>query len=106
MRKTIMGTALALSLAVAGTAQANTVQSDFESFHLGSVDGQAGWKATSTTLDQEVVNTGTEAGNSLRISNAFVADSFADMPYSAPVASGGRERGQQGSRQRVQCHVQ
>ncbi len=29
MRKTIMGTALALSLALAGTAQADTIQSRF-----------------------------------------------------------------------------
>ena len=46
MRKLIIaGTALALSLAFAGTAQADTITTTFDGFADGSVNGQDGWKA-------------------------------------------------------------
>ena len=86
MRKTITaGTALALVLAFAGTASADTNTTTFDGFADGSVSGQFGWKATGP-YDQEVVNAG--AGKALRISNADTSGSFSDMPYSAPVSSG------------------
>src|SRR6188472_4146764 len=88
MRKSITtaGTALALSLALAGTAQADSITSSFSDFTNGSVDGQQGWKETGP-YDQEIVG---EAGNkALRISNARTSGSFADMPYSPPVAPAG-----------------
>ena len=84
------GMALALSLAVAGTAQANTVVTDFDgqSWTTGSVNGQNNW--TSGPFDQEVVDLSDgNGGRSLRISNGIVAGSFDDMPHSAPVDPAG-----------------
>ena len=83
MRKATIGTALALSLAFAGTAQADTVTTTFDGFNNGSVDGQGGWTADAK-YDQAVV--GVPGGKALRISNAVTDGSFAGMPYSAPVA--------------------
>jgi hypothetical protein len=82
MRSIIMGTALALSLAVAGTAQADTVTTTFDGFANGSVNGQGNWTADAT-YDQAVVDV--LGGKALRISNAVTDGSFAGMPYSAPV---------------------
>jgi hypothetical protein len=82
LRKLIMGAAVALPLAFAGTAQADTVTTTFDGFTDGTVNGQDGWKATGP-YDQEVVSAG--AGKALRISNAITAGSFSDMTFSKPV---------------------
>ncbi len=81
MRKLIMGAAVALPLAFAGTAQADTVTTSFDSFTDGTVNNQGGW--TAGAYDQAVVPFGT--GKALRISNAITDGSFAFMPYSTPV---------------------
>jgi hypothetical protein len=87
MRKIIItGTAIAATFALAATAQANTVIDDFDSFNVGHIGGQGGWTA-GAKYDANVVDMG--AGRSLRISNAVVDGSFADMPFSAPVARAG-----------------
>jgi hypothetical protein len=82
MQKLVIGAALALSLAFAGTASAD----NFDAFNPGSVDNQFGWKATGP-YDQEVLSVG--GHQKLRISNAVTSGSFADMPYSAPVDPAG-----------------
>ncbi len=82
MRRIIMGTALALSLAVAGTAQADSNTTTFDGFDTGTVNGQHGWKATGP-YDQAVEDV--EGAKALRISNAVTSGSLGDMPYSAPV---------------------
>jgi hypothetical protein len=87
-RSIIAGAAAALSLAVAGTAQADTNTTTFDSFADGSVNGQGGWTADSK-YDQAVVDA--LGGKALRISNAVTDGSFAGMPYSAPVANGAGE---------------
>jgi hypothetical protein len=95
LRKPIIaGAALALSLAFAGTAHADTVNTRFDgTWHNGitdtdvpfvaaSVDGQDGWTATGP-YDQAIVDV---AGDKkLRISNAITAQSFGDMTFSKPV---------------------
>ena len=89
MRKLMTaGTALALSLAFAGTASADTNTTTFDGFADGSVNGQGGWTARAT-FDQAVE--GVPGGKALRISNAVTASSFADMPFSAPVANAAGE---------------
>ena len=86
MRKLMTaGTALALSLAFAGTASADTNTTTFDSFADGTVDTQGGWTAHSK-YDQAVV-AAPGAGKALRISNAVTDGSFAGMPYSAPVSN-------------------
>ncbi len=54
--------------------------SDFEGFATNaSIDGQGGWRATNTNLDQEIVDLG---GNKVwRVSNAFSSGSFGDQPF-------------------------
>ena len=93
MRKIIMGTALALSLALAGTAQAApAVSTDFDgpTWTTGSVDDKHDWSASNPLIDQEVVDlSGGNGDRSLRISNAVTAGSFGDMPQSAPVDPAG-----------------
>ena len=74
--------------AVAGTAVATSSTTTFDTFDVGSVDGQSNWKATGP-YDQGIIETGTEGGRALRISNAVTSGSFADMPYSAPVEPAG-----------------
>ena len=81
MRQLLVGTAVALSLTLAATAQADTSTTTFDGFETGSVDNQHGWKATGP-YDQAVE--GTEGAKALRISNAVTSGSFGDMPYSAP----------------------
>lgn len=65
--------------------------STFDSFTLGSVNGQNGWKATNTNIDQAVVDNtyGYEAFGckTLRISNSFASGSFGDQTFSAPAAT-------------------
>ena len=76
------GRPLALSLALAATAQAGSNTTTFDGFNTGTVDGQHGWKATGP-YDQAVEDV--EGAKALRISNAVTSGSFGDMPYSAPV---------------------
>ena len=84
MRKSIIaGGAITASLALAGTAQADTVTTAFDGFTDGTVNGQGGWLASNTNVDQDVVPVA--GGNALRISNAFFSGSFGDMPHSTPV---------------------
>ena len=90
MRKRILGTAAVLSLVCAGTAQADTNATTFDSFNTGTVNGQDGWKVGSA-YDQEIVSV--PGGKALRISNAVTASSFGDMPYSKPVAPAGENTG-------------
>lgn len=87
-RSIIAGAAVALSLAVAGTAQADTNTTTFEGFTDGSVDGQDGWKATGP-YDQAVVPV--PGGKALRVSNIVTAGSFGDMPHSKPVTKAAGE---------------
>jgi hypothetical protein len=89
MRKSIIaGAAVTASLALAGTAQANTVMTDFDDFSLGSVNNQHGW-TVGAKYDTEIMNMG--GGNSFRASNAVTDGGFADMPYSAPVDPAGEQ---------------
>ena len=84
MRKSIIiGAAVAASLAVAGTAQADVVTTNFDGFDVGSVDKQGGWQAANHLVDQSVVPVAD--GKALRISNAATFGSFGDMPHSVPV---------------------
>lgn len=87
-RSIIAGAAAALSLAVAGTAQADTNTTTFDSFADGSVDGQDGWKATGP-YDQAVVPV--PGGKALRVSNIVTSGSFGDMPHSKPVTKAAGE---------------
>ena len=83
-----MGTALALSLTLAGTAQADTVTTTFDGLANGSINGKDGWKVTGP-YDQSVV--GVPGGKALRISNAVTASSFGDMTFSKPVTKAASE---------------
>ena len=88
------GTALALSLAFAGTASADTVTTTFdgpekladESLGLpwaaGPLNNQYGWKVA-PQYDVAVATVGD--GQALRVSNAVTANSFGDMLHSKPV---------------------
>ena len=89
MRKLMTaGTALALSLAFAGAASADTNTTTFDDFENGSVGGQGGWTA-GDQYDQSVVDVA--GGKALRISNAVTDGSFAGMPFSAPVSNAAGE---------------
>jgi hypothetical protein len=79
----IAGAAITASLALAGTAQADMVNTTFDSFTDGTVGGQSEWTAD-TKYDQAVVPYA--GGKALRISNEVFDGSFAGMPYSAPVS--------------------
>ena len=84
MRKSIItGAAVTASLALAGTAHADTVTTTFDGFADGSVHNQGGWLAANTQVDQDVVPVA--PGKALRISNAVTFGSFGDMPHSKPV---------------------
>ena len=85
MRKSIItGAAVAASLALAGTASADTVTAtNFDDFTDGTVNDQGRWQAVNTNVDQAVVPV--DGGKALRISNAFTSGSFGDMPHSVPV---------------------
>ena len=90
MRKSIVaGMAIAVSLAAAGTAQADSNTTTFEDFNLGSVNGQSDWKSAAlgdlpggVTYDQEVV--AHNGGKALRISNAVTNGEFHFQTYSKP----------------------
>ena len=85
MRKLMTAsTALALSLAFAGAASADSNTTTFEDFTNGKLNGQGNWTADAK-YDQAVVDV-PSGGKALRISNETTDGSFAGMPYSAPVA--------------------
>jgi hypothetical protein len=89
MRKSIIaGAAITASFALAGTAQASSpsnpvMMTTFDGFDLGTVNGQDGWLAPNTNVDQDVIDV--EGDKKFRISNAFFSGSFGDMPHSKPV---------------------
>jgi hypothetical protein len=84
LRKSITaGAAITATLALAGTAQADTVTTNFDGFTDGSVNNQDGWQAINTQVDQGVVPV--PGGKALRVSNAATFGSFGDMPHSVPV---------------------
>lgn len=84
MKKILFSAVFAL-LAVPAFASADTVSSDFESFTLGSVNGQNGWVITGA-FDQGVVsNLATSTSflsQSLRISDSVTSGSFGDQLFS------------------------
>jgi uncharacterized repeat protein (TIGR01451 family) len=90
MRKMLMLLATAGGVALfAGTgALAATVTTDFESFSLGSVDGQGGWRS-GPNVDEAVLQSGgipTFGLQSLRLSNLTHTGSFTGtQTYSTPV---------------------
>jgi uncharacterized repeat protein (TIGR01451 family) len=87
-----------------GVALADTVTSDFEPplFHLGSVNGQQGWKSVGPgfsasptgEFDQAVVSTTVPSfgQQAFRISNAYASGSFDIQTFSAPVADAGEDQ--------------
>jgi hypothetical protein len=81
----------AIAFGLASRARADSVAIDFESYSLGSIDGQDGWSATGP-YDYGVVdpNTfGTFPGfgtRSFRISNAVTSGSFGDWAFSKSLA--------------------
>ena len=71
MRKSIVaGAAITASLALAGTAQADTVTTTFDGFADGSVNDQGGWKVDPK---YDVAVTPVEDGKALRVSNAVTS---------------------------------
>jgi len=68
-----------------GAALADSQAIDFESFSLGSVDGQGGWSMTGS-YDVAVVDASATypsfGSRSLRISNAVTSGSFGDQTFS------------------------
>jgi hypothetical protein len=65
-------------------APLTTVSTNFESFSLGSVNGQAGWavgSGASGTYDQAVVASGTSNGNVLRMSNRYADSNFTEQTF-------------------------
>jgi hypothetical protein len=99
MRKSIVaGMAIAVSLAAAGTAQADSNTTTFEDFNLGSVNGQFDWKSAAVgdlpggvTYDQEVV--AHNGGKALRVSNAVTNGEFHFQTYSKPTVEKAGENG-------------
>ena len=80
-------------LIMVGVAAADTVGTDFDTFNLGSVNGQGpGWKSGPTPYDQEVVDNSVAGApasfgaKSLRMSNADATGEFSDQTYSKPTA--------------------
>ena len=99
MRSMLMALAAALSTALLAceVAAADTVETDFEVFERGTVNGQDGWKsalpgnvpALPNGYDQEVVlNSGAPTvfgQQSLRMSNLYANGEFFYQTYSKPV---------------------
>lgn len=83
--------AVAALMLAACTANAGSF-TDFESFALGTVDGQGGWSATNPNWDEEVVDLG--GNKAWRVSNETTSGSFGDQPF-AP--SSGEIAGESGS---------
>ena len=84
MKKSFVVLCLLVGLGL--TAVADSLSVDFESYALGSVNGQDGWSSTGP-YDQEVVLNGlgmapaSFGSKSLRISNAYTSGSFGDMTF-------------------------
>jgi len=89
--------ALAFSaLTFVGVSSADELNVDFESFALGSPNGQAGWTRTGN-YDHMIVDSPTLAGTrSLRISNAVTSGSFGDHTFSAALSEPAGETGAEG----------
>jgi len=51
---------------------------DFNTMSTGSIDGQQGWSASNTNVDQSVVAV---SHNVFRMSNAYGSNGFADYPF-------------------------
>jgi uncharacterized repeat protein (TIGR01451 family) len=97
----VLATAVSIAL-LAGVAAADTATTDFESFNLGSVNGQQGWKSATSGIDspngqfdQEVVKTGgtipTFGQQAFRISNAYTSGIFVGQTYSGPATDAGED---------------
>ena len=96
MRRQFIGcVAIIASLAMASVASADTVATNFESFALGTVNLQDGWKsaepgdvpALPNGYDQAVVNSGVflnGSTKSLRMSNIYTNGEFHYQTYSKP----------------------
>jgi uncharacterized repeat protein (TIGR01451 family) len=101
----VLATAVTVSLLACGVAVADTVTTDFEAFHTGTVNGQSGWKSappgaipscdphpTGGRYDQAVVGNGLApslgfGAQSLRMSNLCGSFEFFYQTYSTPVVS-------------------
>ena len=73
-----------VAMVFAGGAVADTATIDFESYALGSIDGQDGWSSTGP-YDHEVDGSNGVSGfgsRSLRISNAVTSGAFGDQTFS------------------------
>ncbi len=80
---------ITLSVFASFTIWADTATVDFETYSLGSVNGQDGWSMTGPYDVEIVSNTygyATFGSQSLRISNAVTSGSFGDHAFSKPVA--------------------
>jgi hypothetical protein len=87
---------LALVIGLSGVFAETVGPTDFESFTLGSVNGQNGWSCAGSYDVAVVANSGAPATfgtKSLRISNAFTTGSFGDQTFSAPLANEAGELG-------------
>ena len=89
-RLAVAAVVLVALLTMAGAAGADTVGTDFESFTLGTVNLQDGWKS-SGGYDQAVVTNGAGVpgafgSQSLRLSNAVTSGEFSLQTYSKPTA--------------------
>src|SRR5262249_55295261 len=75
----------------ASTSRADSVGPiDFESYSLGSVNGQDGWSSTGG-IDQAIVSNG--GNKSPRISDAVTSGSFGDQTFSKPTVNAAGEPG-------------
>lgn len=87
-----LGVVAALVTVPASSAAATAASESFESFTLGSVNGQGGWGVTGAAYDYGVADTtglyaGALGSRSLRVSNAVTSGSFGDHLFSASVAN-------------------
>lgn len=91
----LAATALVVALVASTGKPAAAAITTFDSFTVGSVNGQGGWRSTGP-FDHAVVDLG--GGNkALRISNAVTAGSFGDMTFSAPSGTPSGEFGAVGA---------
>jgi hypothetical protein len=87
----VLALALAVALTVATIASADSRTINFESYMLGTIDGQDGWAGSAggpinPAIDQAVVSNTygytSFGGTSWRMSNAYTDGAFADWPFS------------------------